>query len=188
MAKNVALLVNDIQKDINAAFGHTDAFKRMVANAARLVTWARGSGIPVIYSRLGFRPDYLDATGKSAALLKQFNILQRDTPGADFVDEVAPKAGEFVITRRRTSQFYQTELELILRTLGVNTVVITGCSTDHSVSSFARDGSDRDLRVIVAADGCSPSSPQFQEPALAIIADFFGEVKSTDEIMREFAA
>lgn len=188
MTIGVALLVNDIQKDINAAFGHTDLFRQMIANASRLVAWARASGMPVIYSRLGFRPDYIDATRTAAPLLKQFNILQRDTPGADFVDEVAPKSGEFVISRRRTSQFYQTELELILRTLAVQTIVITGCSTDHSVSSFARDASDRDLRAIVVSDACAPSSPQFQEPALAIIADFFGEVMTTDEVMQTFRA
>lgn len=188
MTKGVALLVNDIQKDIDAAFGHDDMFKQMVANAARLVAWAREAGIPVIYSRIGFRPDYMDAARHAAPMVKQFNILQAGTPGADFVDAVAPREGDFIISRRRTSQFYQTELELILRLLKIDTVVITGCSTDHSVSSFARDGSDRDLRVIVPSDGCSPTAPQFQQPCLDMIAGFFGDVMATDEVIRTFAA
>lgn len=188
MAKGVALLVNDIQKDINAAFGHEPLFKQMVANAGKLVSWARGAGIPVIYSRLGFRPDYMDAARHAAPMLKQFNILQAGAPGTDFVDEVTPRPGDFIINRRRTSQFYQTELELILRLLAIDTVVITGCSTDHSVSSFARDGSDRDLRVIVPSDGCSPTAAQFQQPCLDIIAGFFGDVMTTDEVIQSLAA
>lgn len=186
MAKGVAILVNDIQKDINAAFGHGELFKQMMANAARLVSWAREAGIPVVYSRLGFRADYIDAARHAAPMLKQFNILQAGSPGTDFVDEVAPREGDFIVNRRRTSQFYQTELELFLRILSVDTVIITGCSTDHSVTSFARDGADRDLRVIVPSDACSPTSPEYQEPCLKIIADFFGEVMTTDEVMQTF--
>lgn len=183
-----ALIVNDIQKDIQAAFGDTDLFRQMVANAVRLIAAARSAGIPVIYSRLGFRSDYLDASPLHAPMMRQFQILQRDTPGDDFVDELTPKDGDFIITRRRVSQFYQTELELLLRALQVDTVVITGCSTDHSVSSFARDASDRDLNVTVVNDACSPSKPHFQEPALAMIADFFGDVAPTDEILTRFSA
>jgi nicotinamidase-related amidase len=121
-------------------------------------------------------------------MVKRYNILREGSPGVEFVDEVAPREGEYIITRQRTSQFYQTKLEQTLRSLGAHTVVITGCSTDHSVSSFARDASDRDFRVIVPSDGVSPSAPQFQEPALAMIADFFGEVASTEEVIAMLGA
>ena len=66
--------------------------------------------------------------------------------------EIAPRDGEIVIKKHRYSAFYGTDLEIILRGLGVTTVVIAGVSTDNCCHATARDALFRDFRVVVLAD------------------------------------
>jgi nicotinamidase-related amidase len=184
MSKNVALIICDIQKDIiNHHAG--EAAKGMIANVARLIPWCREHGYPIIYSCIGFEPDYSDAPAAHRGHLAAWGGLDKTKPGIAVVDELAPRDGEYVFIRNRISSFYNTGLNTYLKEHGIDTVLITGCSTARVVDSTARSANDRDYRTIVVSDGCSADKEHFHINHLETLADFIAEVKSTDEVMAE---
>ncbi|WP_425417609.1 cysteine hydrolase family protein [Oricola indica] len=185
MAEGVALLVLDMQNDI-MGFQDKDALPAVVATIGRLLSWARSSRVPVIYSRVAFRPGYVDALPQLPTV-KTYGILDETKPGSDVIDELAPQEGDIVVVKRRVGAFYNTELELVLRSLGIGTLLLAGVSTDRVVESTVRDASDRNFRNIVVSDGCTSSTDGRHKSALESIAGFFGEVMSADEAMTVLA-
>jgi len=88
-----------------------------------------------------------------------------------------------VIDKKKVCAFHGTDLELILRALGVQVLL----STDRVVESTVRDASDRGFRNVVVSDACASSTPQRHHAALDSIADFFGEVMTSDQAMQAFS-
>lgn len=187
MAKGTALVICDIQNDIINIFAEKESAGRMIAATRRLIEWARASGVPVIYSNIGFRDDYIDAPAHMRERLQQFNILRAASEGGQVVGELAPQDGDFVICRQRVSSFYNTNLEVILRSIGADTLLVTGCSTARVVESTVRDAHDRGFHPIVVSDACSASTPEFHENALQSMGDFFAKVMTTDEAIAELS-
>lgn len=187
MAQKTALIICDVQKDIINIFAEKESAGRMIAGIKRLIEWARKSDVPIIYSNIGFRPDYLDALPYMRDSLKQYNVLRAGTEGGSVVDELAPQDGDILICRQRVSSFYNSNLDLILRSLGVDTLLVTGCSTARVVESTIRDAHDRNLHSIVVSDACSASTPELHENALKSIGDFFGKVMTVDEAIAELS-
>lgn len=183
MKEGTALIVCDIQKDIMQMHGHDEEAHRMVATTRRLIEWARTNGVAVIYSCIGFRPDFVDALPAMRGQLSQYNVLVANTPGTQVIDELAPQDGDFIIVRNRVSSFYNTNLEVILQSVKAQNLVITGCSTARVVESTARDANDRGLRAIVVSDGCSASTPEFHANALKSLGDFFAKIMTGEEVI-----
>jgi nicotinamidase-related amidase len=90
------------------------------------------------------------------------------TPGHAFVPELAPQPGELVVAKYRSSAFWGTNLELLLRSNGVKTVVVGGCTTEGCVESTARDAMFADHYVIIAED-CVASDDQAQHEASLLL-------------------
>jgi nicotinamidase-related amidase len=120
----------------------------------------RLDGGHVIHVHLGFAPDYSDHPRQSPLLggARGAEILKLGTPSTEIVTQVAPKAGDIVIVKKRISAFYQTELERKLRDLSVDKVVIAGVATDLAVQSAARDAHDRDFQVEIASECCAAAN------------------------------
>jgi nicotinamidase-related amidase len=181
-----ALLLVDLENDIlRGELAPPDAertFAPVIANCRRLLDAARARGIPVLYSRIAFRPGYPDANPHSPAR-QRGNLLLVDTWGAEIVDELAPLPSEIVITKKRTSAFFRTELDLVLHALGVRSVILAGTATNRAVESTARDAHSYDYEVYVVADACAAVKPDLHEPSLRSMADFFGGVYTTDAIL-----
>ncbi len=186
-----ALLLIDLQNDILkgklAPANAAAMFGPAVANCRRLLDAARAGALPVIFTRIAFRPGYPDANPHSPARLLG-DLLLVDTWGGAIVDELTPRPDEIVITKKRTSAFFGTELELILRALGVRTLVLTGGATNRAVESTARDGHAYDYEVVVAADACAALKADLHDASLRSIADFFGTVYPTDEVLAGLTA
>ncbi|MFC8676948.1 cysteine hydrolase family protein [Streptomyces griseorubiginosus] len=185
---NAVVMVCDMQNDIARFHQRPEEADRLVGEIGKFIAWAREQGMPVIYSCVGYRPDYVDVIPRLAAPIKEFGLLVAGTPGCAVIDELAPKEGDVLLTRRRSSSFYGTDLDLILRSLDVDTIILTGMSTQRVVESTARSASDRDLRVLVVEDCCSADSQELHDGALRAIADWFGEVGSAEEIMKQFTS
>jgi nicotinamidase-related amidase len=181
-----AVLICDMQNDfLKGEFAPPDAAERYgpaIGNCQRLVAAARARGWPVLFSRIAFRPGYPDANPHSPAR-QRGDLLLLGTWGGDVVDELAPRPAEVVITKKRTSVFFATELDLVLRGMGVRTLVLGGIATHLAVESTARDAHAHDYEVCVVSDASTALQAEFQEPSLRTVAAFFGRVHTTDEVI-----
>lgn len=186
MAAGVALLVLDMQNDIAGFHGKNDEFNRFVNRIRRVIDWAHASEIPVIHSRVAYRPSYIDNMPRMA-MIKERRLLDETQRGSAVIDELAPEGNDIVVVRRRVSAFYNTDLEVVLRGLKTHTLLFTGMSTARVVESTVRCASDRDYRAVVISDACSADTPEKHENALKSMADFFGEVMTTDAVIKAFS-
>lgn len=186
MTTGVALLVLDMQNDICNFHGRNADLERLISNIRSFSAWARTANIPHIYSRVAYRPSYIDGMPRMP-IVKERHILDETQPGSWFIDELAPKENDVVVTRRRVSAFYNTDLEIVLKGLKIHTLLFTGMSTARVVESTAREASDRDYRAVIISDACSADTVEKHENALKSIADFFGEVTTMEAAKKAFA-
>jgi nicotinamidase-related amidase len=132
----------------------TPAGRTMLPTLKRAIAFCREQGIRVIYTTHAHRRDGCDM-GRFADLwppIRHGAGLVEGEPGIEIYPEIAPRADEIVITKRRYSAFYGTDLEIILRGLGVDTVVISGVTTENCCHATARDALFRDHKVVFLSD------------------------------------
>ena len=132
----------------------------------------RRAGIPVLHVRVGFSPTYIEQPKASPLFGKadQFQALQLGQPGTEFHPRVAPLENERVVTKHRVSAFFATELELLLRMLRTDELLIAGVATDLAVEAAARDAHDRDFSVTVLSDCCAAASDADHDKSLRTLA------------------
>lgn len=152
------LLVMDFQRDIV----ERGAGPEVVGAAARAVELARDHELRVIYVRVAFRPGYPEvaATNRSfAAIAGGARDLTQDAPGTALHEGLRPRADEPVVLKRRVSAFTGSDLEVILRAEGAESLVLAGISTSGVVLSTLRQAADLDYRLTVLSDACADGDP-----------------------------
>jgi nicotinamidase-related amidase len=165
-----------------------------------LLDTAREAGIAILHTREGHRPDLADAP---RAKLERAppglrigdpgpmgRILIRGEPGHEIVAALAPAPGEPVIDKPGKGAFYQTDLDLMLRNRGVDTLLVAGVTTEVCVHTTVREANDRGLRCIVVADCCGSYFPEFHAAALAMVeaqGGIFGWVSEVAAVRRALA-
>ena len=163
--KRTALLIQDLQNDVmieKGAFADTGSpqhakEQNVVANVKRLAAAFRKAGAPVIHVW------YIVEAGapglkQNAPLfqgVKESDGLVRGSWGAAPADGLEPQDGDHVVEKMRMNGFYETRLDILLRGLGAETIVITGAWTNMSVEHTARTGADKGFFMVVPEDGCS---------------------------------
>ncbi|MFS0694266.1 isochorismatase family cysteine hydrolase [Streptomyces nitrosporeus] len=192
MGRRPALLVLDLINELVHPEGKysADGFCEQVAErgvlgrAATAIDRARRDGVPVVYVVVGFSPGYADwpASSELFASAREDDRVVLGTWGTQVHDELKPADGEPVIEKRRVSPFFGTHLDLLLRNLGVNTLLLTGVTTDLVILSTAREGHDRDYHVEVLADAAAADSREAHETALKVIART-ARITSVDEAL-----
>ena len=190
-----ALVAVHVQNDIVGPDGAFAPFFRAeidrvgtLATAARLLGAARAAGVPVVYTRVAWRPDYSDMHANSPLLniVIQQNCLIDGTPGAAITDELAPQDTDRVVTHQRVGGFHDSELDEVLRGLGVETVAFLGVATNASVEGTARAASDLGYRVLVISDACSAATPDAHAASLESLG-LLAEITTTDDLIASFA-
>jgi ureidoacrylate peracid hydrolase len=189
--EHTALIAIDVQND----FCHEDGslakakkdlsmVKKMVPNLLRFIDYAREIPLPIIYVRTTH-----DEWTNSAAYL-QINrarnrppICQPDKWGADLY-MLSPLENEAIVTKHRYSAFQGTNLELILRSKSIDTLLITGVMPNVCVDSTLRDGFNRDFFTILVEDCVASDRIDLHEATLENVRDYFGIVCYTDELLR----
>ncbi len=146
--------------------------RKVIENAATAISRARAANIPVVYVVVGFSPGYADLPAGSGLFeaVRPDNRLELGTWATEVHSQLAPAQGEPVIAKRRVSPFLGTHLDLLLRNLDVNTLLLTGVTTDLVVLSTARDGHDLDYRVEVLEDATATADDELQQAAIKLIA------------------
>src|ERR1700686_4142436 len=151
-----AMIVVDMQNDFVASGApiEVSAARAMVPKLAEALRICREAGIKIIYTAHVHRRD-----GSDMGLFDDMHppIANRDalvdgTLGIDIYPELAPAAGEHVIKKHRYSGFFGTDLDIILREWGVDTVIISGTTTENCCHATARDAMFRNYRVVCLSD------------------------------------
>ena len=195
--KKTAMIVVDMQNDFVAsgAAMETPAARAVVPKLADALKICRDAGIKVIYtahvhrrdgSDMGLFDDMHPPIANRAALVD-------GTPGVDIYPELAPAPGEHVIKKHRYSGFFGTDLDIILREWGVDTVIISGTTTENCCLATARDAMFRNYRVVFLSDatatynypdrgfGAMPAA-EIHHAKLVILAASTAHVMSVEEM------
>lgn len=173
-----ALLVMDMQRNIVSRLGD-DALLSRVASAADA---ARAAGIPVIYVAVRFRQGYPEVSERN----KMFGgIRQRgggdDASATEIHPAVAPQPGDLVVEKRRVSAFAGSDLDVLLRAKGIDTLILCGIATSGVVLSTLRYAADLDFRLRVLSDGCADGDPEVHRVLLEKVFPRQADVLSIDE-------
>jgi biuret amidohydrolase len=206
MIKSTALLVIDMQRDFLDPRGYAvragldiAPLQAAIGPVRRLLDAARTSGMMVVHTREGHVPDLSDCPPYKLARSRNAGaeigspgplgrLLIRGEPGHDFIDELQPAAGEIVIDKPGYSAFAHTDLDHRLRVRDIDTLLLSGITTEVCVSSTLRDAVDRGYRCVTIGDACSSGFPDLHDAALRMIAvegGIFGTVSSSEKIAAE---
>jgi len=155
----------------------------VIAENAALINAARTAELPIVYTRHVFRPDFLDVPERMRGVLPlDPPPLVRGSWDADVVDELAPLLDDRIIDKNRYDAFLYTDLEVVLRAMGIRHLLVSGVVTSVCVESTVRSAEQRDFAVSVAAD-CTSAPDEAHEPALAAMAAIFATVGPWRELM-----
>ena len=110
--------------------------------------------------------------------------LIEGTKGGEIVDELKPIEGEYLICKRRWSAFFQTELDNLLKRLGVDQVVVTGVQTPNCIRGTVWDANSLDYEVIVLTDGTGASSPEVHEANLNDMKNIGIKLMTVEEFIK----
>lgn len=157
ISKNSALLVMDFQTIILNNFLPQEIAGNVIRNTASLIAAARAAAVPVIYISVGFRKGYPEVSKNNTIFssIKENGMFMADNESTAIHPEVAPAENEAVIVKRRVGAFSFTELEMILRAQGIETLILTGVTTSGVVLSTIGQAFDLDYRLVVAGDCCA---------------------------------
>ena len=196
--EHAAVLIVDVQNDFCAEGGAMHGEGRdlslvqaMVPRLARFLDAARGAQVPCVWIRNVYNTDpnwYLSevwleqATRRRKGLYVQRPVCQRDAWNGDFY-QVRPRPDEAIVTKHRYGAFEGTDLDLVLRSRRIRTVIMTGVATNVCVETTARQAFLKDYYVVFSSDCTATYSQAEHEASLRNIDDFFGQVATSDAIV-----
>jgi nicotinamidase-related amidase len=143
----------DFQAGVVARLGSPE----VVSTARTALEAARRHDLPVVFVRVAFRDGTPEVSGrnKSFSAIAAQGSMGLDDPGTQVVEALAPAAGDVMVVKRRVSAFTGSDLEVLLRALQVDHLVLAGIATSGVVLSTLREAADRDYRLTVLADACA---------------------------------
>ena len=187
-----ALIIQDLQNDViieGGAFAESGApahatAQNVVGNVADLAAKCRSAGVPVIHVWYIVEPG-APGLRQNAPLfqgVKEANALVRGTWGAAPADGLEPQDGDHVVEKMRMNGFYETRLDILLRGLGAEQLIISGAWTNMSIEHTARHGADAGYEVVVPSDGTSTTGEEWQNAALNYAMTNVAKVATCAEI------
>jgi ureidoacrylate peracid hydrolase len=210
-----AVIVVDMENDFAAKGGMFDragvdisGAQNVIAPTAKVLSAAREAGLKIIYLKMGYRPDLsdlgaTDSVNRTRHLKfgvgqkiqtpdgRESRVLIRDTWDTDIVPELRPQASDIVLYKTRFSGFYQTDLDAILKKMGIKYLIVTGVTTSICVESTVRDAMFRDYLCVLLKDCMSEpighDLPRTNHEASLLNAEvLFGWVSDSEHFIKAF--
>jgi nicotinamidase-related amidase len=193
-----ALFVIDIQRDFAAPDGFSakvgsdmSTMEPAIDSILAIIPAARRAGLKLVFMRVITRDEtdptvllrLMERRGRAGGAA----LCRAGTPGADYY-RVAPEPCDIQIEKIRFDSFIETTLDAQLRAHGIDTLIITGVSTDCCVDSTSRSAFQRDYDVFVVADACAASSPYLHHGALAALERNVGLLVKSDAVIAALSA
>jgi ureidoacrylate peracid hydrolase len=206
--EETALIVVDMQNAYASPGGYLDlagfgigGAAAVIGQCAKVVEVARAAGMPVIYFQNGWDADYVEAGGPGSPNWHKSNamktmrarpelhgkLLSRGGWDYELVETLKPHPGDVVLPKTRYSGFYNSQLDSVLRSRGVRTIVLVGIATNVCVESTLRDGFFLEYFGIMLEDATHQAGPEFlQKASVYNVETFFGWVSTVADFCGAF--
>ena len=185
MIKKTAVIVIDMQYDFvgDEAVIPCTCTPNLISNIKKLLDYCHENKVPVIYTQELHRKNKIDF-GRELDGDEPLHCLE-GSKGSEIIKELAPLEEDYVIAKRRYSGFFQTDLQILLTSLNVDTLIITGAATDVCVRATATDAQQYGYFVKVPKDCVAGSTLKQHEAALEHIRYILGKVVTLEDIIGE---
>ena len=205
-----AVIVVDMQNDFGSEGGmfhraglDISGIQQATAQCAKVLPMARAAGAKIVYLKMGYRPDLADAgpegapsrvlhdrmgVGQTVAVPGGAGrILIRGDWGTEIVEALKPQPGDVEVWKHRYSGFFETELDQLLRTWGIQQLLVIGCTTSVCVESTIRDAFFRDYQTVLLEDCAaeplgSSTARSNHEATLHVVEVMLGWVSSSEQL------
>jgi ureidoacrylate peracid hydrolase len=195
---NPALLVIDMQNGFVSKGGSYDLmglnvskYSDVLPNLKQLIAFCRKVKIPIFYSQAVREESGIDLLTKSHRILpksreeriKTRPICIRGSWDAEIVEELKPNFDDHVVIKRRDSVFQDTEVEVWLRSLGIDSIIFAGIDTSICVESSLRDAFNHGYDVVLISDATASNNLNHYNSTLDNIRNYYGLVMNLDEFI-----
>jgi ureidoacrylate peracid hydrolase len=195
---NPALLVIDMQNGFVSKGGSYDLmglnvskYNDVVPSLKRLIAFCRKVKMPIFYSQAVREESGIDLLTRSHRILpksreeriKRRPICIRGSWDAEIVQELKPNLDDHVVIKRRDSVFQDTEVEVWLRSLGIDSIIFAGIDTSICVESSLRDAFNHGYDVVLISDATASNNLNHYNSTLDNIRNYYGLVMNLDEFI-----
>lgn len=201
--RHTALVVVDMQRDFCTPGGAFDRlgvdismYPAMVSRLARLIEGARAAGVRVVYVMMTTLPGRLIESPAQIRFNRRLHLAANGGEPLDYttdgstgqriIPELPVEDGDMIVKKYRSSGFWGTNLDMLLRSNAVQTVIVTGCTTEGCVESTARDAMFNDYYVVIPED-CVASDDRAQHDASMLLMRHRFDIATKDEILAEWS-
>lgn len=184
MTQKPALLIIDMQNDFTSthAVNPVVGAQAVITPLTNLLSLFREKRLPIFHIVRIHEPDGSDVEWFRAEKFKSTPFAVRGTHGAAVIDELTPVPGEHLIEKVRMSAFIGTTLDLILRTLGVNTVVVGGIQTPNCVRTTVFDAMAYNYETILVDDATGAQTKEIHEANVLDMKNIGVKILNTTDI------
>ncbi len=162
--------------------------QRVVEPVKELVAACRPRGVPVVWTRHGTHGVEDGGPFMELRPVLREGGLRIGTWGYELLAEMQPKAEDWFVEKNRLSAFFQTNLELVLRGLDAETVLLTGVLTNQCIGATCKDALFRDFKPVVVEEATGTTLPHLHDPAIEMIRVGWGQVNTLGQTLAELAA
>ncbi|MFK7955592.1 MAG: cysteine hydrolase family protein [Lysobacterales bacterium] len=178
-------LLREEGKSQNSSYRFDRIENMLIPNIQKLSGVCRDVGARVVYITYGADlEDFSDMPPHMMAIVKDTNN-RVGRPEHDIVEPLTPQPGDVVFNKKTQGAFASTGIDATLRAMGIETVLVTGVSTNNCVAMTAMEACDRQYGVVIIKDGTGTDSDEMQNATLTMLKRLWGRVSSTNEVIAE---